>query len=104
MQATSPPPGLISEYAFNYAAQSALIAWSAQFHQLAARTPTRRHPEDHPIALPLWDISLARTTGHIRPYVRALNLTDTQYQEIPGVPLQGRTIMAGAEFNWSTRR
>ena len=104
VQATSPPTGLISEYAFNYAAQSALIAWSAQFHQLAARSQLAVIQKTTQSPYSLWDISLARTTGHIRPYVRALNLIDTQYQEIPGVPLQGRTIMAGAEFNWSTRR
>ena len=44
---------------------------------------------------------MARTTGRIRPYLRLFNLSNTGYQEIPGVPLQGRTIMAGAELNWS---
>ena len=104
VQATSPPPGLISEYAFNYAAQSALIAWSAQFHQLAARTQLAVIQKTTQSPYPLWDISLARSTGHVRPYVRAHNLTDTAYQEIPGVPLQGRIIMAGAELNWSSHR
>jgi len=52
-------------------------------------------------AYPLWNISMARNTGRIRPYLRLFNLSNTGYQEIPGVPLQGRTIMAGAAFNWS---
>jgi iron complex outermembrane receptor protein len=105
VQATAPPPGLISEYAFNYAAQSALIAWSGQLpgqitarSQLAVIQKTRQSP------YPLWDVSLARNTGRIRPYVRVLNLTDTSYQEVPGVPVQGRTIMAGAQLNWSLHR
>jgi iron complex outermembrane receptor protein len=102
VQATSPPPGLISEYAFNYAAQSSLIAWTGRLparivarSQLAVVQKTTQPP------YPLWGISLARDTGHFRPYVRVLNLTNTSYQEIPGVPLQGRTIMAGAEIRWS---
>jgi iron complex outermembrane receptor protein len=104
VQATSPPPGLISEYAFNYAAQSALIAWSAQLpFQISARTQLAVIQKTTQSPYPLWDVALSRDTGHIRPYVRALNLTDTQYQEIPGVPLQGRTIMAGAEFSWSSQ-
>jgi iron complex outermembrane receptor protein len=48
---------------------------------------------------PLWDISMARDAGRLRPYVRVLNLTDTSYQEIPGVPVLGRTVMAGMQLN-----
>jgi iron complex outermembrane receptor protein len=104
VQATSPPPGLISEYAFNYAAQSALIAWSGQLPaQIVARSQLAVIQKTMQSPYPLWDLSLARDRGHIRPYVRLLNITDTAYQEVPGVPLQGRTIMAGAEVNWAKR-
>ena len=54
-------------------------------------------------AYPLWDIDLARNTGRVRPYLRLLNLSNTGYQEIVGVPMQGRTIMGGMELNWSKR-
>jgi outer membrane cobalamin receptor len=102
VQASSPPPGLISEYAFNYAAQSALFAWTAPLPaQITARTQLAVIQKTTQTPYPLWDISLARNTGHIRPYLRLLNLSNTSYQEIPGVPLQGRTIMGGAELNWS---
>lgn len=105
VQATSPPAGLISEYAFNYAAQSALIAWSGQLPaQVVARSQLAVIQKTTQSPYPLWDVSLARSTGHFRPYVRALNLTNTSYQEIPGVPQQGRTIMAGAEVSWSKQR
>ena len=98
VQATSPPPGLISEYAFNYAAQSALIAWNGQFPgQISARTQLAVIQKTGQSPYPLWDVALARNAGRFRPYVRVLNLTNTSYQEIPGVPQQGRTIMAGAE-------
>jgi iron complex outermembrane receptor protein len=105
VQATSPPPGLISEYAFNYAAQSALLSWSAQLpFQISARTQLAVIQKTAQSPYPLWDLALARSTGHVRPYVRALNLTDTGYQEIPGVLLQGRTIIAGAELSWSSKQ
>ena len=52
-------------------------------------------------AYPLWDIDLARNTGSLRPYLRLLNLSNTGYQEIPTVPMQGRTIMGGLEINWT---
>jgi iron complex outermembrane receptor protein len=105
VQATSPPPGLISEYVFNYAAQSAVLGWTARLplqitarKQLAAVQKTMQSPN------PLSDVAFTRNTGKIRPYMRVLNLTNTEYEEIPDVPLQGRTIMAGAEFNWSAGR
>jgi iron complex outermembrane receptor protein len=30
-----------------------------------------------------------------------MNLSNTGYQEIPGVPLPGRTIMGGVAYVWS---
>ncbi len=70
--------------------------------RLSAHTQVSRRPANHPTAYALCDLSLVRNTGLLRPYLRLLNLSNTSYQEIPHVPLQGRTIMAGAEFNWST--
>ncbi|MEI9980988.1 MAG: TonB-dependent receptor [Edaphobacter sp.] len=101
--AASPPPNLLSEYAYNYAAQNALARWTGSYHQLTASTQLNIVQKTQHTAYPLWDISLTRNTGHFRPYIRALNLSNTGYQEIPQVPLQGRTIMAGMEFNWSRR-
>jgi outer membrane cobalamin receptor len=108
-QAASPPPNILSEYAYNYAAQNALFLWTGQLpgkpgHQLTAHTQINIVQKTQHTAYPLWDIALSRNTGHLRPYLRALNLSNTGYQEIPQVPLQGRTIMAGAEFNWSSAR
>ena len=100
----SPPPNILSEYAYNYAAQNALFLWSGNFRQLTAHTQVNIVQKTQHTAYPLWDVALSRKTGHLRPYVRALNLSNTGYQEIPQVPLQGRTIMAGAEFNWSSAR
>jgi outer membrane cobalamin receptor len=100
--AAPPPPNILSEYAYNYAAQNALFLWTGTFRQLTAHTQVNIVQKTQHTAYPLWDIALSRNTGHVRPYLRALNLSNTGYQEIPQVPLQGRTIMAGAEFNWSS--
>jgi iron complex outermembrane receptor protein len=113
--AASPPPNLISEYAYNYAAQNAIFAWNGTLpgtlpgtllgaigHQLTAHTQVNIVQRTQHTAYPLWDVSLSRNTGRLRPYLRLLNLSNTGYQEIPQVPLQGRTILAGTEFNWSS--
>jgi outer membrane cobalamin receptor len=106
--AASPPPNLISEYAYNYAAQNAIFAWNGTLpgsigHQISAHTQVNVVQRTQHTAYPLWDIALSRNTGRLRPYLRLLNLSNTGYQEIPQVPLQGRTIVAGTELNWSRR-
>src|ERR1700678_1035555 len=109
--AASPPPNLLSEYAYNYAAQNAIFAWNGTLpgtllgtfgHQLTAHTQVNIVQRTQHTAYPLWGISLSRNTGRLRPYLRLLNLSNTGYQEIPQVPLQGRTIIAGTEFNWNS--
>jgi outer membrane cobalamin receptor len=102
IRAAAPPAGLISEYAYNYAAQSALFSWTGQFFgQLSAHTQVVVVQRTGHTAYPLWDTSLARSTGRIRPYLRLLNLSNTGYQEIPDVPMQGRTVMGGIAYAWN---
>ena len=102
----SPPPNLISEYAFNYAAQNAIFSWigtlpGAAGRQITASTTINIVQKTTQTAYPLWNVALARNTGRLRPYLRLSNLSNTGYQEIPQVPMQGRTVIAGAEFQWS---
>jgi len=94
------PPNYLSEYAFNYAAQNAVFGWTGQFKQLSAHTQVNVVQKTTQTAYPLWDVSLARSTGSIRPYLRLLNLSNTGYTEIVGVPMQGRTILGGMEWTW----
>jgi len=109
LQAGSPPAGLLSEYAYNYAAQDALFGWSGQLpgawgRQIIAHTQVNIIQKTGRTAYPLWDVGAARRTGSIRPYLRLLNLSNTGYQEIPQVPLQGRTVMGGVEWDWKSGR
>jgi len=108
VRAASPPPGLISEYAYNYAAESALFSWTGELpgkllHQVIAHTQVAVVQKTGQTAYPLWDTSLSRNAGRIRPYLRLLNLSNTGYEEIPGVPLQGHTIMGGVAYVWTRR-
>jgi iron complex outermembrane receptor protein len=97
------PANYLSEYAFNYAAQNAVFGWTGQFKQLSAHTQVEVVQKTTQTAYPLWDASLARNTGSIRPYLRLLNLSNTGYTEIVGVPMQGRTVMGGMEWSWRAR-
>jgi len=99
---TQAPAGLISKYVFNYPSNNAVVSWLGQFRKLfTARTRlgiTQRVGQD-PYAV--WDIAVARAGGHIRPYLQASNVTNTGYQEIPGVVMPGRSLAAGAELVWT---
>ncbi|HWG18565.1 MAG TPA: TonB-dependent receptor [Acidobacteriaceae bacterium] len=107
------PPELISEYAFNYAAQNAVFSWTADQlptqlfgaagKQITLRTQVNIVQKTTHTAYPLWDVNLTRSTGTIRPYVRLLNLANTGYTELPGIPMQGRTILGGVEISWIKR-
>ena len=105
------PPEFISEYAFNYAAQNAIFGWTADQlplfgsagKQLTLRTQVNIVQKTTHTAYPLWDVNLARSTGAVRPYVRLLNLSNTGYTELPGIPMQGRTILGGVEIAWAKR-
>jgi outer membrane receptor protein involved in Fe transport len=108
VRAASPPPGLISEDAYNYPAESALFSWTGELpgkrlHQVIAHTQVAVVQKTGQTAYPLWDTSLSRNTGRIRPYLRLLNLSNTGYEEIPGVPLQGHTLMGGVAYLWTRR-
>ncbi|GAC1417052.1 MAG: hypothetical protein NVSMB62_07300 [Acidobacteriaceae bacterium] len=94
-------PGFLSKYAYNFAAQNAILAWTARLRQVTAFTQLNIVQRTKQVAYPLWDVVFSRNAGAVRPYVRLLNLSNTGYQEIPQVPMQGRTVMAGAEFTWT---
>ena len=102
LHAAPPPAGLISEYAYNYASHNASFAWQGIFAsaQIAARTQVSVVQQAGRTAYPLWTVALTRTQGLVRPYVRAEDLANVSYQELPGVPLPGRTILAGITLTW----
>jgi iron complex outermembrane receptor protein len=88
-----------TKYAFNYPSDSAVVAWQAALPRgIVARSRLavlNRRARD-PYAL--WDLYLARSLGKIHPFIRVANITNTAYQEIPGVPMPGREVIVGAEI------
>lgn len=95
------PTAYVSEYAYNYAAQNAVFDWTAIFSQVTVFTQVNVVQKTGRPAYPLWDVSVSRNTGTVRPYLRLLNLANTGYEEIANVRMQGRTIMGGMQFVWA---
>jgi iron complex outermembrane recepter protein len=54
-------------------------------------------------AYPLVEWTVGREFRYVTPYMQLTNLTDTKYQEISGVPMPGRGVIAGLELRWKAK-
>ena len=88
--------GLQSEYIFNYPVQNVMATWTAAaaHHWVVGNTVqiAQRYQQS---AYPVWNATLTHDTGKLRPYLRLSNLSNTGYQEISGVNMQGRSMVGG---------
>jgi iron complex outermembrane recepter protein len=96
--------GVFSKYVFNYPSASAVVSYRAGFHQFLLRTRVgilNRRARD-PYAL--WDIDAGWNGRRLRPFLQLGNVTSTQYQEVAGIVMPGRSILGGVEFVLVTRK
>jgi len=91
--------GLESKYVFNYPIDNGVVSWEGilpgHFIARSRVGVTYRYARD-PYAL--WDLDLAREFSHGAARLGFSNLTDTQYQEIEGVAMPGRSVVFGLDF------
>ena len=95
-----PVSDLQSKYVFNYPVHSATVGWTGMLPgRISARTRigTLQRLGQNPYAV--WDVYAARAAGHVRPFLQLTNLTNTNYQEIVGVVMPGRTAIGGVEIS-----
>jgi iron complex outermembrane receptor protein len=88
-----------TKYTFNYPTNSGVIAWQASLRSevvLRTRIGVLDRRGRDPYAL--WDVYAAITRGRVHPFLQVSNVTSTQYQEILGVAMPGRTIIGGVEL------
>ena len=91
--------GLQSEYVFNYPVNNASVEWTGELAgKYLVRTGIQIAQRYHQDPYPVWDTEMARERGHIQPYLRISNLSNTGYQEIAGVPMPGRSITGGIQL------
>jgi iron complex outermembrane receptor protein len=98
---------LQSEYALNYPVENLHLIWTAalkhsllvtnsvavkKIYQQPGNPPWNANP------YPVWNAAITHDSGKIRPYLRLANLSNTGYQEINGVAMQGRAITGGVSL------
>ncbi len=88
-----------TKYTFNYPTSSGVVAWQASLRRdvvLRSRVGVLDRRGRDPYAL--WDVYAALTRGKVHPFLQLSNLTNTQYQEILGISMPGRTVIGGIEL------
>jgi iron complex outermembrane receptor protein len=90
--------GLQSEYVFNYPVQNGSAEWTGRWRNgLLLRQRLRVVNRIDRSVYPVWDASAAYESKRVQPYVQATNLSNSDYQEIVGVPMPGRAFVAGVQ-------
>ena len=90
--------GLQSEYLFNYPVNNADAQWTGAVGAgLVIRNRVGVVERYQQTPYPVWDASIARERGWLRPYLRMTNLSNTGYEEIQDVRMQGRAFVGGFE-------
>ena len=91
--------GLQTKYSFNYPTHDGVIAWNVRLPgKFIARTRigiVDRYASD-PYAL--WEAAVAREFGHMAAHLVLSNIANTQYEEIQGVIMPGRSVVFGLDF------
>jgi iron complex outermembrane receptor protein len=109
--AQPPLNGLQSEYALNYPVENIHATWTVALGQaitvtnsVAIAKPYQQpgNPPWNATPYPVWNAALTHDSGKARPYLRLGNLSNTGYQEINGVAMQGRSIAGGISL-WLRR-
>ncbi len=86
-----------SEYVFNYPVHNASLEWLTSWREginpahPASASPKRFHQDAYPVL----DVSLMRSLGRLQPFVQMTNLTNTGYEEIQPIRMQGRAFIGG---------
>ena len=96
--------GLQTKYTFDYPVHDGVIAWNGRLPgRFVARSRLGvldRYGSD-PYAL--WDAGVVREFNHLAAHLVLSNITDTQYEEIPGVIMPGRSVVFGLDLFWRAR-
>jgi iron complex outermembrane recepter protein len=91
--------GLQSKYVFNYPTGSTVAGWQGPLPlRLIGRARLGRIDRVQRSPYTVFDLYLARRDSRVSPFAQFTNLTNTRYEEIPGVPVAGRAVLVGVEM------
>lgn len=88
-----------SKYTFEHPVHSGILAWQGELPQgittrLRLNVIDRYRSDPYPVL----ELAVEHSFGYVKPFLELTNLTNTGYEEIPGVRMQGRAILAGIQI------
>ena len=93
-----------TKYTFNYPTKSGVFAWKITPRgNFVFRTRVGVIERYAQSAYPMWDVYAGLPHKSIHPYLQVTNAANSSYQEIPNVPMPGRTIIGGVEMVFRKR-
>jgi len=96
--------GLESRYVFNYPVNNGRLQWTWNASRsilVHSRLGVLQRYGKDPYAV--WDVSVAREAGMVRPFLQMSNLANTGYAEVLNVRMPGRSIVGGVELSFGRR-
>lgn len=91
--------GLQSKYIFNYPVADAVVAWQGKLPgKVIARSRigvASRYSSD---PYGVWDADIGREFKHASAHLAFSSLSDTQYEEVQGVIMPGRSVIFGIDL------
>lgn len=95
---------LQSKYVFNYPRHTGLVSWQASLGKglvVRSRMGALERLGRDPYAV--WDVFASWQKGRVQPYLQLSNLTGARYEELIGVRMPGRGMVAGVEMVFGGR-
>jgi iron complex outermembrane receptor protein len=93
-----------TKYTFNYPTKSGVFAWQVTPQgNFVFRTRVGVIERYAQSAYPMWDVYMGLPHKSVHPYIQVTNAANSSYQEIPNVPMPGRTIVGGIEMVFRKR-
>ncbi len=91
--------GMLSRYVFNFPSHNAVATWDARLPGgVAARLEGGTAKRTGRALVCLLDLHISATERRLRPFLHLTNAANVSYQEVSGVPMPGRGIVAGVEW------
>lgn len=93
------PTGGVSRYVFNFPENQGSIGLQGAVGPLLIKTRVGAYNRQWQTARALWDVSLGRNGGSLRPFIQVTNLLDTDHEAFQGLSQPGRWVRGGIQID-----
>lgn len=93
------PTDGISRYVFNFPKNQGSVGLQGAVGPLLIKTRVGAYNRQWQTAKALWDVSIGRSGGFLRPFIQVTNLLDTDHEAFQGLAQPGRWVRGGIQID-----